>query len=167
MTAAVIAALVLSACGGGGSSSGGGSTEASGGSGSASGSGGAASEAGGSTNADASSVKEAVLQEEVSSSEMFFAGEGAPFCEQFTAAGRKKVLAEIAQSLGVKASCPQVMGGLAKGIGAPVNQLKGELAELTPEDVAVHGSKAVITFPASAPVTLEESGGRWYITRGP
>jgi hypothetical protein len=151
MTAAVVAALLLSACGGGGSSSGGGSTESS----------------GTTTTADASSAKEAILQEEVSSSEMFFAGEGGPFCEQFTAAGRKKVLAEIAQTLGVKASCAQVMAGMAKGIGAPIKQLKGELAELTPADVAVHGDKAVITFPASAPVTLEEQGGHWYITRGP
>jgi hypothetical protein len=165
MTAAVVAALLLSACGGGGSSSGG-SSEGSTASGAES-SGGAASESGASSNADASSVKEAVLAEEVSSSEMFFAGEGAPFCEQFTAAGRKKVMAEFAASLGVKAPCAQVMSSFAKEFAAPIKQLKGELAELTPEDVAVHGHTAVITFPASAPVTLEESGGRWYITRGP
>ncbi len=159
VTAAVVAALVLSACGGGSSS--GGSTEAGSGGGSAS------EAAGGSTSANAAAVKEAVLHEEVSSSEMFFAGEGGPFCEQFTAKGRAKVLGEIAQELGVKASCPQVMSGLAGSIGAPIKALKRELAELTPADVAVHGRTATITFPASAPVTLEESGGRWYITRGP
>lgn len=150
MTAAVVVALALSACGGGGSSSGGGGGSAT-----------------GPTSANASAVKEAVLHEEVSSSEMFFAGEGAPFCEQFTAKGRAKVLGEIAQELGVEASCAQVMGGLAKGIGAPVKALKREVAELTPADVTVNGTEATITFPASAPVTLEESGGRWYITRGP
>lgn len=146
MTAAVAAALLLSACGGGGSTG-----EAT----------------GAPTNADAASVKEAVLAEEVSSSAMFFAGEGGPFCEQFTAKGRAKVLGEIEGSLGVKASCAQVMSGLAKEIGAPVKTLKREVAELTPADVSVHGTKALVTFPASAPVTLEESGGRWYITRGP
>ncbi len=173
ITAAVVAALLLSACGGGGSSSGGSGTEgttASGGGSTAESSGesgGSAAESGASANDDANSVKEAVLAEEVSSSEMFFAGEGGPFCQQFTAAGRKKVMAEFAQSLGVKAPCAQVMSSFAKEFGAPIKTLKAELAELTPADVAVHGRTAVITFPASAPVTLEESGGRWYITRGP
>lgn len=154
ITAAVVGALLLGACGGGGSSSGGGDSGGSAG-------------GGGSASANPTEVKEAVLQEEVSSSEAFFAGDGKAFCAELTPTGRRKTLAEIGRSLGVKAPCAQVMSGLAKEFGAAIKTLKREVAELTPADVSVHGTHATVTFPASAPVTLEESGGRWYITRAP
>jgi hypothetical protein len=141
-------AVLLTACGGGGGSAG--STSTSAGAGESS-----------------SSAKEAALREEVSSTEMFLAGEGGPFCEQFTEKARQKVLAEVAKSFGIKASCAQVMGHIAAAIGSAAQTLKHEIGELTVADVKVHGTSATVTLPASAAATLEESGGRWYITRGP
>jgi hypothetical protein len=163
--AIVAVALVLAACGGGGGS----------GSGTASGSAskggteraGAGSGEGVPATESAAAAKEAVLREEVSSSEMFFAGEGAPFCEQFTDKGRQRFLGEIAKSLGVRAPCAKVMSGLAAEIGPPIKTLEREVGELTVADVTIHGSAATVALPANAPVTLEESGGRWYLTRGP
>lgn len=146
--AIVIAVLSLSACGGGGGSA-------------------SSTSAGAGASGSSSSIKEAVLQEEVSSSEMFLAGEGGPFCEQFTAKAQRKALAEVAKSFGVKASCPKVMNNIASAIGPAAKTLRHEIDELTVADVKVNGTKATVRFPKSAPKTLEESGGHWYITRGP
>jgi hypothetical protein len=163
---ALALALVLAACGGGGGS----------GSGTAGGSastGGTERAGGGSpgegvpATGSAAAAKEAVLREEVSSSEMFFAGEGGPFCQQFTDRGRQRFLGEIAKSLGVRAPCAKVMSGLAAEIGPPIKTLEREVGELTVADVTIHGSAATVALPANAPVTLDESGGRWYLTRGP
>jgi hypothetical protein len=156
VAAAVAAiALFLGACGGGGGSSSG--TSSSGG----------VTQPASAGSESAAAAKEAVLREEVSSSEMFFAGEGGPFCEQFTDKGRQRFLGEIAKSLGVRAPCAKVMSGLAAEIGPPIKTLEREVGQLTVADVTIHGSAATVTLPANAPVTLEESGGRWYLTRGP
>jgi hypothetical protein len=152
----VLVALSLGACGGGGGSSGGTSS-----------SGAVTQSASAARGESAAAAKAAVLREAVSSSEMFFAGEGVPFCEQFTDKGRQRFLGEIAKSLGVRAPCAKVMSGLAAEIGPPIKTLEREVGELTTADVTIHGTNATVTLPANAPVTLEESGGRWYLTSGP
>jgi hypothetical protein len=163
--AIVAVALVLAACGGGGGSGNGtaSGSASTGGTGRA----GAGSGEGVPATGSSAAAKEAVLKEEVSSSEMFFAGEGGPFCEQFTDKGRQRFLGEIAKSLGMRAPCAKVMSGLAAEIGPPIKTLEQEVEQLTVADVTIHGSAATVTLPANAPVTLEESGGRWYLTRGP
>lgn len=163
--AAVAIALLMAACGGGGGSGSGMAT------GSASTGGSQATGAGPGESATAgegvTSAKEAVLREEVSSLEMFFSGEGGPFCEQLTDKGRQTLLREVAKSLGVRAPCAKVMSGLAAGVGPPIKTLEREVGELTVADVTIHGTNATVTLPANAPATLEESRGRWYLTRGP
>lgn len=149
MAAAVLVALVLSACGGGGSSSAGGTESAS-----------------ASGGASASSPKEAALKEGVSAAEMFVAGEGKQFCEQLTAKTRKEMLAETAKTFG-GAPCAQIVGSMPEFLGPEAKMLGREVAKLGVADVTIHGTTATIEFAQATPETLEESGGHWYVTHGP